>query len=586
MLSFDSDGDGMIDVTEYGVPTLLQTPFSDGDLDDNGLLDLSEFRSLMLTQAPRFQRDLKAPQPQIVPGARPPALYNGVVIRSSDEVKRIAALLARRPDSAVAVPPTPNILIVGLDTTRADRTSVYGAARDTTPNLSKLAARGTVFETALSNGNESLYSHTNLWTSMYASEAARPTYETFVIPEDATTLAEVLQAYGYSTGGFVAGGHLDASFGHSQGFDTYQAQVGFGSLWSTVPQALEWIDGRPAAEPWMAFVHGYDAHAPYRTAAPFGHRFYERSELHPTDRLMEDPMLPERIFKDTFYPGQSVFFDHPQGLHILSTETYSQVATRPSGRSKPFGPADRAHLIKHYDGCLAYADLQLGLLLAALEDRGVLDHTLVIVMGDHGEDLLDHDFVNHRTGLYEGIIKVPLVIAGPGFGAGERISGLVQIMDVLPTVLRAAGAQTPAGTRGRALQDIVSGAAPGHETVYSEGVMDMLSARTETHKLVAKRMVLADPHLVPKLAAAALTSERFELYDLRTDPGEQRNLLARPDQAVLAQAEILRAQLVAWRVDLSIGTAAQDPSKVDPAVAEQLRKHGYWKAGPPTPRQD
>jgi arylsulfatase A-like enzyme len=336
----------------------------------------------------------------------------------------------------------------------------------------------------------------------------------------------------------------------------------------------------------MAFVHGYDAHAPYRTAAPFGHRFYERSELHPTDRLMEDPMLPERIFKDTFYPGQSVFFDHPQGLHILSTETYSQVATRPSGRSKPFGPADRAHLIKHYDGCLAYADLQLGLLLAALEDRGVLDHTLVIVMGDHGEDLLDHDFVNHRTGLYEGIIKVPLVIAGPGFGAGERISGLVQIMDVLPTVLRAAGAQTPAGTRGRALQDIVSGAAPGHETVYSEGVMDMLSARTETHKLVAKRMVLADPHLVPKLAAAALTSERFELYDLRTDPGEQRNLLARPDQAVLAQAEILRAQLVAWRVDLSIGTAAQDPSKVDPAVAEQLRKHGYWKAGPPTPRQD
>jgi arylsulfatase A-like enzyme len=500
-----------------------------------------------------------------------------MAVRTAEQVAQVQALLQRMQRVPERSGP-PNILLVGFDTVRADRTSVYGHSRPTTPNLAALAARGVVFESAIANSNESLYAHTNLWTARYASEVARPVYETFVLPETATTMAEVLGAYGYATGGFVAGGHLDADFGLAQGFDSYQAQVGFGSLWSTVPQALEWIDARDPSTPWMAYVHGYDAHGPYRTASPFGHRFYPGAEAHPADTFMVDPMLPERIYKETFYPGKSIFFVHPKGFRILSTETYVQIAQRPEGKSEVFDAEAADHLRAHYDGCLAYADLQLGLLLAALEDRGLLEQTLVVVLGDHGEDLLDHDFVNHRTGLYEGIIKVPLVIAGPGFEPGQRVSGLVEALDVLPTVLRAAGAERPAGSRGRALQDVAAGTAPALQAVFSEGVMHMISVRTSTHKLIARGFPLAAPDLVPALAAAKLDPARFELFDLEADPGESRNLLDAPSETTLALAADLRAQLLRWRVDLAIGTAAQDPSRIDPMVVEQLRRHGYWRA--------
>ncbi len=577
MRPFDLDGDGRISVAEYGMPTNGEAPFSAGDQDGDGQLGVEEWVLLLLRQPPRFQRDLRKRREKPVPGQIPIPDPGASEPRGPGELAAYRKLLQRRVVVPVRDGP-PNILVVGLDTARADRTTPYGHTRDTTPHLAALAARGVVFEQALANSNESLYSHTNLWTARYASEAARPTYETFVIPDSATTVAEVLQAYGYDTGAFVAGGHLDPDFGHGQGFDTYRTQLGFGSLWSTVPQALEWVDARDPAVPWMAFVHGYDAHAPYGTAAPFGHRYYTGPEPHPTDTLMADRMLAERIYKRTFYPGKSVFFHHPRGFRILSTETYSQVARRPEGKSMPFLDEDIAHLRDHYDGCLAYADLHLGLLLASLEDRGLLAHTVVLVIGDHGEDLLDHDFVNHRTGLYDSILRVPMIAAGPGFPAGKRIAGMVESLDFLPTLLRVAGAEVPAGSRGRALQDVAAGTAPALEAVFSEGVMDMISVRTVSHKLIARGVALSAPDLVPALAAAPMVAGRFDLFDLQRDPGEHRDLLEKPNPEVLALAESLRERLLAWRVDLAIGTAAQDPSRVDPAVAEQLRRHGYWRA--------
>ena len=238
---FDRDQDGLITAVEYGTPTNLEAPFAKGDLDGSGTIDVSEFRNLILTQAPRFQRDLKKKRAKAMPGKLPKKGDINVATRTAEEVAQVRALLERQA-RVPSPPPTPNILIVGLDTVRADRTSAYGYQRDTTPHLAALAQRGVVFEAAISNGNESLYAHTNLWTSKYASEAARPIYETFVIPQTATSMAEVLKAYGYRTGAFVAGGHLDPAFGHSQGFDIYETQVGFGSLWSSVPQSLEWID--------------------------------------------------------------------------------------------------------------------------------------------------------------------------------------------------------------------------------------------------------------------------------------------------------------------------------------------------------
>ena len=571
--SFDKDGDGRISTNEFGAVN-QKMALGNGDADKDNHLSQKEWVAMVLGQPPRFQRDLHQARPR--QSGEKERLKNVVQARTASDLAKLETSLGstqRVPERAGP----PNILVVGMDTTRADHLSPYGYKRDTTPHLNALAKRGVVFERAYANSNESLYSHTNLWTGRYASEVARPVYQTFFIPDKATTLAEVLSIYGYDTGGFVAGGHLDADFGHSQGFRTYEAQVGFGSFWSTVPQALEWIDGRAADTPWMAFVHGYDAHAPYQTSAPFGHRYYSGKDTHPFDKLMKDPMLPERIYKRAYYPGHSVFFQHPKGFKILSLETYTQVADKPGKQEIPLSTDDVAHMHAHYDGCLAYADLQVGLLIAAIEERGLLENTLVLVIGDHGEDLLDHEYVNHRTGLYDSIIHVPMIAVGPGFEAGQRVQGMVEALDFLPTLLRTAGAQRPAMSRGRALQDVASGAAPALHAVFSEGVMDMLSVRTETHKLIARGFTLAMPDLPGALSKAPLTSAHFAMYDLRTDPGEKNDLLKAPSLATQATGEKLRTQLVAWRTDLKIGAAQQSPSKVDWAVAEELRRHGYWK---------
>ena len=506
---------------------------------------------------------------------------------SDDDLAERTALLRR---SAPVFPREgpPNILIIGLDTVRADHLSTYGHDQDTSPNLTALARRGVVFENSIANANESLYSHATIWTSRYASEVARPVYETYVVPETAQTMAEVLGAYGYATGGFVAGGHLDGDFGHAQGFDTYKADVGFGSFWNTVPPFLSWLDEREPTKPWFAYVHSYDAHAPYRTLAPYAHAFADGEPPYASDILLGDPMFPGRVKDRLYYPGRSSFFRHPKGFNILSTETYNTLDKSSVIAPIEVSEADVVHLQDHYDGCIAYADMQLGVLLAALGDRGWEDNTLIIVLSDHGEDLLDHRFVNHRTGLTESIVRVPTVIVGPGFPAGQRVTTLVQALDFLPTVVHAAGGEPPAGARGRPLQEVLSGNQPGIEAVFIEGVMDQLSVRTNTHKLIASGFSLTLADLPKRLSKADLTSGHFDLFDLGADPSEKINLLVDPDEATRALAERLRAGLVRWRTDVLLGTAAQNRSAVDPAVAEQMRRHGYWDAehAPAQQRQD
>jgi arylsulfatase A-like enzyme len=564
----DSDGDGFLNRREFGASGRRGQRHLAADLDRDGGIDLGEWVALVVRHPPRYQRNLRTPH-----GGPPP--MSAVTILLDEAVAERTALL-RRQGTGVRRDGAPNILMVGLDTVRADHLSPYGSAKDTSPNLSALAARGVVFENSIANANESLYSHAAIWTSRYASEVAKPVYETYVVPDSAKTLAEVLQAYGYATGGFVAGGHLDGDFGHAQGFDTYKAEVGFGSFWNTIPAFLSWLDQRDPNQPWFAFVHSYDAHAPYQTLPAFAHAFADAPSAL-VDRLLRKPMFPERIMDRRYYPGRGSFFHHPKGFNILGLDTYRLLGKDREVPGIELSEADVAHMQAHYDGCIRYADMQFGVLLAALEGRGSIDNTLVIVLSDHGEDLLDHSFVNHRTGLFDSIIRVPTVVSGPGFAAGQRVASMVQALDFLPTVVRAAGGVSPAGARGRPLQDVAAGTAPPLDAVFSEGVMDQLSVRTPTHKLIASGFPLDASDLVQRLVQAPLPGTGFALFHLITDPLEQQDLLQDPAPEALAEAQRLRAGLIRWRADLALGTAMQDPSAIDPAVAEQMRRHGYWK---------
>jgi len=477
----------------------------------------------------------------------------------------------------------PNILIVSLDTVRADRLSVYGAPRDTTPNLARLAQAGVVFENAFSSGNESAYSHATLFTGRYASEVALPVYETYGVPEDATLIPEVLRLYNYRTAAFVAGGHVSEGFGFNQGYDFFRSEIGFASFWDTAPRALDWLTEQPADDkPWFLFLHSYDAHRPYMKPGPWNHLYAKAPGTEIAEKITATSNLSELVVDGHYFPEVTPsYFWHPSGELIMSTDTYAAVrAARAEREGLDVTDADRTHVQDHYDGSVAYADLLLGAFLADAEDRGLLENTVVIVFSDHGEDLLDHGYMNHRTGLYDTCTRVPTIVAGPGFTAGTRAAGLVDTLDIAPTVFAIAGATPPAGLPGRDLRAIASGADPGPEAVFSEGVMDMVSVRTATHRLVYENAPLADSTYADTLAAAPLDGTHFQLFDLTADPGELRDLLADlPAGAVPPpEAAALRDRLVAWRRTVSTGTHILPQDQVDPAVAEELRKHGYWAA--------
>ncbi len=480
------------------------------------------------------------------------------------------------PAPAVPVGP-PNILLVSLDTTRADHTSPYGAPAGNTPVLSHIASQGTLFQRAFSQSNESAYSHGSLFTGRYASELAEPVYQTYGIPGDATFVSEALQAYGYRTAMFSAGGHVTADYGFAQGWDRYVAAPGFGSIWETGASALDWIDSDDN-RPYFVFLHGYDAHRPYSREGFWDHLLAtgEGSDL--AENLARSPCLSEMVRGRTLYPALVPdWFRHESGAQIMDPASYDRLANPPPDTTTvPISDDDVKHIQDHYDGSLRYADTLLGLVLSRLEDAGRLENTIVIITADHGEDLLDHGFMNHRTGLWDSCTHVPLIVTGPGFPAGASVDSLVDARDVAATVLAVAGARPPAGSGGRDLRSVLAGN-DLIDAVFMEGVMDMVSVRTNTHRLVYRGAPLHSADYVERLANTPPTDDGFVLYDLRSDPREQVDVHI--DQA--ETTAMLRDRLVAWRRGLTVGAYTHPQDLVSPEVARSLREHGYWDAGGP-----
>ncbi len=572
---FDTDGSGAIDSTEYA-------RFAGGgrrdfpDRDGSGDIDVSELVACLSTRVP-WERRGAAPADD--PGTASAQLDpNGGWIHSAP-VENKAAPAREGP---------PNILLISMDTVRADRMHTYGHSAPNTPTLDRLAQGGTLFERAFSQANESVYSHGTLLTGRYASEIALPVYATYALPADALLAPEILANYGYRSAAFVAGGHIGSAFGTNQGWDVFHGEEGFASFWHTAPRALAWLRDQDGTRPWFAFVHSYDAHRPLKAPGPFKHLFNEAQGSELAELIAMRALVPDQIFNRTYFPSFNLStFTHANDTVISSMETFRRIATYTAPDARTVTAADVAHVRNHYDAAIAYADLQLGIFLAYARAEGHLDNTVVLVVGDHGEDLFEHNYYNHRTGLWDSCTRVPTIAWGPGFAAGKRHAGLVEARDLLPTITDIAGATLPAALGGRSLREVASGAAPPLQEVFMEGVGGMLAVRTPEDKLIANDLDLADPALANLLAAAPLDPRRFGLYDLVADPGEQTNLLVGPSDAASARAEVLRAALVAWRRRVQIGTYGLPQSAVSPEVVEAMQTHGYWTAPPtPTPPRD
>jgi len=446
-----------------------------------------------------------------------------LAIRIVLSVCAAAAMAAACGRTQPAGPSTrPNILLVTVDTLRADRVGA-GVA----PAIDRLAASGTRFTSARTTAPMTLPAHATVHTGLLPPEHGVRENGAGSLAPSHRTIAMLLKASGYRTAAFVGAFVLDRRFGLAQGFDTYDDQI------PRDPNATERLEAeRPAsavidrALTWL------------RTPGPKG------PGLQPND----SPVVPQS--------------PSPPAPFFLWVHLYDPHA--------PYTPPPEfaARAKTPYDGEVAYADSQLARLFDALRTSGVLDRTLVVFAGDHGEGLGDHGERTHGMLLYDSTLRVPLVFAAPG-RAPSTVDEAVSLSEVAPTILRAAGVTPPPEMKGRnLLTDVTVRLKPDTTdtpTTNSGSVRLQPDLYSET----------GYPHVAGWSPLQALTDGRWkviragsatEVYDVRSDPREERDLAA--SQASLASAMSARA-------DAIHGSATTASTAVPADVQERLRALGY-----------
>ena len=458
-------------------------------------------------------------------------------------------------EEPAAEPTAPSFVIISLDTLRADHVGATGGPEGLTPNLDRLAEESFVFTAAYAQSTETLFSHASLFSGRYPSELSTVDYH-FSYPENVPTMAEILGLYGYHTGAAVSGGHLSPAFGLGQGFQHYEGPVEWGSLRHTLPAGLKWLD-RQEPGPFFLFLHGYDAHARYLKPPPVG-------ELH----IPEAPHGPGlAVIRSIFATGQIVNgvwhqrrrFDQLLPIDKLRPHTHASLQSiTPDPNALSLTPDQLQGLRQAYQGAATYADLQVGVTLRELDQRGVLDHAWLIILSDHGEELGEHGLFDHRLGMSEELLHVPLIIRPPGGLTKSVVSDApVGLIDVLPTVLSQADVPMPAGIHGQALITPQTTLAPGRTTIFSEGPWRTVGAIAKDGGLVFSGISAHSPHLSQLLSDTPLTSEAFSSWGTH-------------------DTQRLQDQMKAWRGALTPHTPR--PSADNEARRKILQERGYWGA--------
>lgn len=418
----------------------------------------------------------------------------------------------------------PNVVLVSIDTLRADHLGAYGYRPPTSPHLDGLARQGIVFENVSAQAPSTLLSHASIFTSQIPQHHAASHIRFRPLAESAVTLTERLAEAGYDTASFNSGGQLVRAFGLAQGFAIYDQ--GPDSFSGPLERSLAWLEerrNRADQDPFFLFLHTYEVHHPYTPR--------------PADL--------------------QVFAGHYRGT--LPDQISVELLDRLNHAGQPPSAEDLAHIVAAYDAEILSVDRGIGRLVEYFERRDLLDVTLWVVTSDHGEEFGEHGLVGwHSHTLYEELLRVPLILRLPeALWAGRRVASRVASIDIAPTLLDLLGLPPAPTFEGRSLAPLF---APDGRLPPAPAIAFRDGPQGQIYE--------------------ALTWRRFKLnegrlFDLAADPGEKADLAGlRPDLLEPLRGELRR------RVDRSTDSSpSSGPALLDEDDRKRLLSLGYT-AGP------
>lgn len=440
--------------------------------------------------------------------------------------------------AASQLPERPNIVLVTIDTLRADHLGCYGYFRDTSPRIDEFARQGVVFDAAYATMATTLPSHTSMLTARYPLEhgilanlmhGGKP----FGWKPGMVSFAQVAKEAGYTTAGFVSAAPLKQQSGIAAGFDTWSEPAAVErAAGETLADALPWLRSAPK-QPLFLWVHFYDPHWKHRAPAPFDTLFHD----------MDDALTLEKWIAE-------------RGIGDSATRTNAKKTT------------ETRSAINDYCGEVRYADEQFGVLLDELKKLGMYDSSIVVLTADHGEGLNQHDWTAHGL-VWEEQLRVPLVMCFPASAgvAPRRVSQIVSLIDLVPTVLaRMQPLTTPLARQFLEQATGVDVLAPdyterpvfGQRTAreMAEDPGEMYAVTTRSWKYIH------EPEVGDKL------------FDRRKDPHELDNVLEREVEMSRRVHSLMQVMVLEQKVrGDSLGEA--EAGELDPALLEELRKLGY-----------
>jgi arylsulfatase A-like enzyme len=468
---------------------------------------------------------------------------------------RLVPLVALTAGACQPAPKPPNVIVVAIDTLRADRLAACGNSDGLMPNLEELTRDSVVFDHAYAQSTETLFSFGSFFTGRYPSEIGPATYE-WRVPKDMPMLAEVLGTYGYAAGAFVAGGHLAPSYGFDRGFQPYFSTKGdFASFGATRDPALAWTADTEG--PFFAFVHGYDMHARYWKPSPLGTAPPPKGLVRTltlsakgTNMIVGARATPDGCLPILANGNTRVRLDEADPTDPNQASCIAAQVPLPEGAIHTLRGA--------YDGAARWVDAELGLLLAGLEEQGRLDDSWIFVLADHGESLGEDGDFGHRQTIDDDVVQVPLIVRPPGGTTARHVGGVVELTDVTATILAIAGALPPAHLRGSSLLSVFDGADRAERKLaLTESWAQAMRITSDrgTH-LTFEGIGWDNPTWASLLAWAPANGPALRRSDV-------------PDEAELDR---LRRDLIAVR-------SALEPAPMpirDPSYKEALRTGGYW----------